>query len=287
MWPFSEMSLPAATLWGDIANLVLVVSLIAGVIATFVIVRTSNVKEHHWDTLREQSRVKIAELESLTAKANADLEQAKGSIAESNKEIAIARADTAKAVAETAKANERIAELQTESNKARAAIAAADARSIEAKAGLEKYKSPRRLNFTQQNRIAEKLKPFAGQTFDMSVQPDDVESWRLVPVIESALTLANWVQLDWWRPPKPDLFGKIEPDPPLIYARPGLPVLGREIGVGVIIEIDSEYAIRLKGAADALASALMSENIGTTVYVKDKLTNTNKDAIHCFVGKKP
>src|SRR6266478_172544 len=64
MWPFDGMSLSSATLWGDIANLALLVCLVGGVIATFVIVRTTNVKELHWDVAREHSRERIAELVS-------------------------------------------------------------------------------------------------------------------------------------------------------------------------------------------------------------------------------
>ena len=71
MWPFSNMSLSAATLWSDVANLALLLSLLAGVISTFAIVRLANVKEHHWDEERRVSAEKIAALQTDTAKANA------------------------------------------------------------------------------------------------------------------------------------------------------------------------------------------------------------------------
>jgi hypothetical protein len=85
MWPFSDMSLSTATRWFDVANLVLLGSLLFGILATFAIVRLGNVKEHHWDVLRDQSRERVAGLEAEAAKAN-------DSIAEARKETAGANA---------------------------------------------------------------------------------------------------------------------------------------------------------------------------------------------------
>jgi len=56
MWPFSGMSLSTASLWFDVANYALVVSLVLGVIATFVIVRTVSIKESYWDVDRENAK---------------------------------------------------------------------------------------------------------------------------------------------------------------------------------------------------------------------------------------
>ena len=69
MWPFEELSLSGATLLGDLANLALLVCLVGGVIATFVIVRTTNVKEKYWDIAREQSHERIKGLETDLGKA--------------------------------------------------------------------------------------------------------------------------------------------------------------------------------------------------------------------------
>jgi hypothetical protein len=78
MWPFSEMSLATASLVGTTANWVLLASLVGGVLSTFVIVKTSDVKEEHWAEDRRHSNEKMAELgtqaEQLrksTAEANA------------------------------------------------------------------------------------------------------------------------------------------------------------------------------------------------------------------------
>lgn len=77
MWSFSDMSLSAASKIGDIANIALLISLVAGVIATFVIVKTSDVKEHHWDALRDQARISIADANARALEAGQKAEEEK------------------------------------------------------------------------------------------------------------------------------------------------------------------------------------------------------------------
>jgi hypothetical protein len=72
MWPFSEMSLATASLVGGIANLVLLISLIGGVVSTFVIVKTGDVKEEHWAEDRRLSNERIAGLNNDTARLTAE-----------------------------------------------------------------------------------------------------------------------------------------------------------------------------------------------------------------------
>ena len=72
MWPFSEMSLSSATLIGSIANWALLISLIGGVVSTFVIVKTSNVKEEHWAEDRLRSNERITELNNETERLKAE-----------------------------------------------------------------------------------------------------------------------------------------------------------------------------------------------------------------------
>ena len=62
MWPLSEMSLEAATLIGRAANVVLLVSLVAGATATFFISRTGDIKEKYWEEDRRKSAEHVAEL---------------------------------------------------------------------------------------------------------------------------------------------------------------------------------------------------------------------------------
>lgn len=78
------MSLSAATLLGSIANWVLVVSLIGGVVSTFVIVQTTNIKEEHWDADRLRSNERIAELSAQGEQQRKDTADANARAAEAN-----------------------------------------------------------------------------------------------------------------------------------------------------------------------------------------------------------
>ena len=49
------MPLETANWWSDVANMVLVASLVVGVAATFVVVKAGNVKEAFWDKAREDA----------------------------------------------------------------------------------------------------------------------------------------------------------------------------------------------------------------------------------------
>lgn len=63
------MSLERVNIVSDIASVVLLVSLVAGVAATYFIVVTAGVKERHWDELRRQSDEQIAESNERAAAA--------------------------------------------------------------------------------------------------------------------------------------------------------------------------------------------------------------------------
>jgi len=62
------MSLAGASLVGSVANWILLASLIGGVISTFMIVKTADVKEAHWDEDRNLSNEKIAMLNKEAAR---------------------------------------------------------------------------------------------------------------------------------------------------------------------------------------------------------------------------
>ena len=68
---------PATARDPGVANIALLVSLVAGVISTFVIVKTAAVKEHHWDVLRDQARISIADANARALEAQAQLAQFK------------------------------------------------------------------------------------------------------------------------------------------------------------------------------------------------------------------
>lgn len=70
-------------------------------------------------------------------------------------------------------------------------IAEANARTKEAELELSKIKLPRSLTVAQQELLIEKFKPYAGQTYSLSVaiDPDPV---ALLPVIVKILDAAGW-----------------------------------------------------------------------------------------------
>jgi hypothetical protein len=110
--------------------------ILAGLFSTFIIVKTTDVKEDHWEHARQDSIERIAQLNRGAARLSAEAETAKGEIA---------------------KANEGAAE--------------ANARAAEARLELEKFKAPRLLDVGRQVRIVEKAKAFAGTRFDVSALP--------------------------------------------------------------------------------------------------------------------
>jgi hypothetical protein len=168
MWPFSEMSLSTASLVGTIANWGLLVSLLTGLFSTFVIVKTTDVKEEHWGHARRNSDERIAELNKSAARLSAEAETARGEIS---------------------KANERAAE--------------ANARAAEAKLELEKFKAPRQLDVGRQARIVEKAKAFAGTRFDVSALPGDPEALNFAIQIALVLEAARWSWIEFNHPTGP------------------------------------------------------------------------------------
>jgi hypothetical protein len=162
MGPFSEMMLEGASLWGDVANWTLLICLVGGVLATFGIVQTTNVKEHHWDVAREKSAERIKELESESLRAKADFETAKADIASAN--------------AVSAQANERAAEAQL---------------------ALERFKAPRSIPTNERPQMIANLRGFGGTKVAVYVIGDSPEPTSLGASINALLNDAQWVSLMW------------------------------------------------------------------------------------------
>ena len=128
MWPFSGMSLALATWLSDIANIVLLLSLVLGVVSTLVIVKTAGIKEEYWDEDRRHSSERIAELTTQSDELRRD----------------------------TAVANERAAEATRKANEAELKLIEfrKSRRQILAEPG-------------NVDAFVEKIKPFAGTDFDI------------------------------------------------------------------------------------------------------------------------
>jgi hypothetical protein len=73
-WPFSEMSLATATTLGEWANFTLILSLVVGVVSTFLIYKTSGIKENAWDRLRLEQEVRIKQLDKEAREAERQAE---------------------------------------------------------------------------------------------------------------------------------------------------------------------------------------------------------------------
>jgi hypothetical protein len=121
MWPFADVSLEWATWWGEAANITLIICLLGGVLATFAIVRTTNVKEHHWDALREKAKkefdqYKIDAGNKLTKEVASVRSDADAKIGVAREE---AKVEVGKAQAEIAKANAQIEVAKKEAETAR------------------------------------------------------------------------------------------------------------------------------------------------------------------------
>lgn len=128
MWPFADVSLETATLWGEAANITLLICLLGGVLATFVIVRTSNVKEHHWDSLRVAAKqdfdlYKIDSAKEVAAvRADADL-KIDAAREEAKVELGKAQVEIAQAKKQTAALEKEAADARLEQERLRAQLA--------------------------------------------------------------------------------------------------------------------------------------------------------------------
>jgi hypothetical protein len=168
MWPFSEMSLPVASLVGTIANWTLLASLIGGVLSTFVIVKTSDVKEEHWAEDRQRSNEHIAELNNEAARLRANELKVFDSL------LANAHAGRADAIASEA----------TRSVTEAFAIAQGWMK-------LEAASETTRALF-----IISKVAPFAGEKFDAVVTSSSIRLGGLLGSIKTALASAGWIEIE-------------------------------------------------------------------------------------------
>jgi hypothetical protein len=175
MWLFSDMSLSTATALGTIANWGLLLSLLTGIVSTFFVVQTTDVKERHWDEARDRSTERIVEISAEGEKAKAALGIAQADIVKASVQIAEARARTIEA------------ELKLEGLR-------------EKNLELEKSIAPRMI---EQAQASENLKPFAGTQYAIFFTPD-AESRRMAAQIRALLSMAGWKKSQ--NPPLPPSF---------------------------------------------------------------------------------
>jgi hypothetical protein len=171
--------------------------------------------------------------------------------------------------------NERIADLVKQSDQLRKDTAEANARAAEAKLELARFKEPRTLSSEAKQRIADKIKKFANTDVDFGTA-NDHEHLGLVDAIEDALRSAGWNAVPW------NGVGTV-------ITRPGHPTAAMAIEIGVSVQVHVRHAQSpLHEASQALAAALEAEGLrAREEFSTDATPNTNQNAVHVIVGKKP
>jgi chromosome segregation ATPase len=246
----------------DVASWTLLVAFVVGGMAAIVIVFTSFDKEHQWDSLREQSRARIVELELETAKANTELRKANADIASANASMAEARKRIAAFERDAADARELAAA-------ANGRAADAEKRAAEASLEVEKYKSPRTLSSQQLARMTERLKRFEKTPFDFSLTPDS-EAISLMGEIAKVLTDSGWE----WRGLPVLLVSKRTGE---LYPRMGA-------SSGVQIQVDERKKQEWEKPALELRDALKGAGIEATAEAI-KAGGVSDNAIHIRIGR--
>jgi hypothetical protein len=146
-----------------------------------------------------------------------------------------------------ADADARVAGVETELAKQRERTAIAEKSASDAALALARFKQPRILSKEQQDRIAAKVKSFAGTTFDVAAS-NRSEPLTLVVQIEESLSSAGWKELNWP--------GSTDGQANTLITRPGKTSVGMAIETGVTIQVKISEKAELLGAAKILASAL-------------------------------
>jgi hypothetical protein len=182
------------------------------------------------------------------------------------------RSDLSEARLDATHAVLQITILSKEIADANERAATAEQRAAEATLALAQFKSARSLSPEQQQRIADKLKPFAGTIFDAGIGPmGDPEPLYLLRSISAALSLAGWQFIAWT-------------GEGLTLTEAPMPAIGSTMVTNVIVDVHPDRWERFGAAATTLAKALAVEGIDAIADSKDTSINTN--AIHIRIGRK-
>lgn len=196
----------------------------------------------HETSLRESARLR--DEDNRRAEANAKIVEAQRDAAEASAKAEGFRLDIAKANESAAKAEARAAEANLE---------------------LEKFKAPRTLTDKQVSDIAHKLKPFAGQEFDVTPYWDNPESLGIANRIADALVLSGWKYV---KPEKSSF------------------MFGGKVGVQVWAHPNADSPTKM--AVSTLLSALNDEGLSAVPKVQNPGgTNVKHNKISLSIGLKP
>jgi hypothetical protein len=168
-------------------------------------------------------------------------------------------------------ANARISENETktaqaiaESDSAKTGAAEANARALEAQLALEKFKAPRALTDEQVQHIADELKLFAGQEFQIVTYWEMKEPLAFANRIYTPLDLAGWKYIK----PERATF-----------------MLGGTEGVQVWRHPNADEGVQK--AADALVAALTDADVAAVILKLQNTANPIDNKINLNVGTKP
>jgi hypothetical protein len=161
-------------------------------------------------------------------------------------------------------------------------VAKAEKSAADSKLALEKFKAPRRVDFS--NKALEiQLAPFPGTQWDALVAPD-IESRDFLSRLETALRIAKWAQIDW----KGVVPGMARGGSSRIVG-PIPSYFGGVFSSGTLIAINQEHSrvpdSPVLKAAEALAKALKDMDIACSGVVGMDVS-ANASAIHLIVGPK-
>lgn len=239
---------PESASWiSDWANWVLVASLIVGVVATYLVVISSNVKEEGLRRDLAGATERTAKLEKETVEAHARLN------------------------VETGRLNVEIGRLNKEAAEANASARLAEARAVEAQLELARFKAPRRLTSEQQATLAERLKTFSGTKFAMSVAPGD--SVDLAMDIGDTLKSAGWEWINW-----PVRWSQV------VKSRPGRPEMGIDLMRGIETHISDEALAPL---ATELFVGLTEAGYANKWVVLSAPREGHEKTVIIIIGSKP
>jgi hypothetical protein len=158
----------------------------------------------------------------------------------------------------------KTAQAIAESDTAKKGAADANARALEAQLALEKFKAPRVLTDEEIQAIAEKLKSFSGQEFQIVTYWEMQEPLAFANQIYAALDLAGWKYIKLER---------------------ATVMLGGTEGVQVWTHPNADEEV--KKAADALTTALTGADVAAVVHKFQNVENPKDNKINLNVGTKP
>jgi hypothetical protein len=201
-------------------------------------------------------------------------------IAGLNREAGQARKDAASAIERAAKAEEHLGWARNEAASANERAALAEQHAAEANLTAEQERLARikiedtlsgwRLDAQAQNRVTERLKPYAGTPFDFAANPTE---YRFLETLDQVLKTAHWsMQLPKATNP---LFNVLLDNKATIF-----------YGSGITVEFAQERSQDFTPAAEALVKSLIAEGIPAKGHLITQGADPNPSAIHVVIGKR-